>query len=138
MEDAAIGDTPYPFDGEGDNVVVKPTFIPNSPSPAGRGRGGGSAPEETRDLTDALPHPQPLPAGEGLIGRVYINPTQYFDAVPEIAWGFPIGGYTPAQKWLKDHRGRALGWDDIRHYQKIIRILTETDRIMRKIELPLD
>ena len=33
---------------------------------------------------------------------------------------------------------RALSWDDIRHYQKIIKILGETDRIMRAIELPLD
>lgn len=33
---------------------------------------------------------------------------------------------------------RALGWDDVRHYQKIIRILNETDRIRRGIDLPLD
>lgn len=47
-------------------------------------------------------------------------------------------GYQPAQKWLKDRKGRELGWDDIRHYQKIIKILAETDRIMGEIELPLD
>lgn len=75
-------------------------------------------------------------------GRVYINGAgsdgQYFDAVPAVAWEFHIGGYQPAQKWLKDRKGRALSWDDIRHYQKIIKILTETDRIMQQIELPLD
>jgi len=54
-----------------------------------------------------------------------------------VAWEFHIGGYQPAQKWLKDRKGRALGWDDIRHYQRIIKILDETDRIMREIELPL-
>lgn len=74
-------------------------------------------------------------------GRVYINGKgtdgQYFDAVPPIAWDFPIGGYQPAQKWLKDRKGRALSWDDIRHYQKIIKILAETDRIMRGIAMPL-
>lgn len=70
-------------------------------------------------------------------GRVRINPHQGFDDVPEVAWIFFIGGYQPAQKWLKDRRGRALSWDDIGHYQKIIKILTETDRIMREIELPL-
>jgi len=106
MEDAAIGATPNPFDGqppEGfDSVVDKPRYEN---------------------------------------GRVYINGKgdegQYFDAVPPIAWDFPIGGYCPAQKWLKDRKGRALSWDDIRHYQKIIKILAETDRIMRGIEMPL-
>lgn len=97
MEDAAIGETPYPFQGEGDSVVGKPSF-------------GG--------------------------GRVWINASQYFDNVPEVAWDFPIGGYQPAQKWLKDRKGRALEWDDIRHYQKIIKILAETNRIMQEIEIP--
>ena len=58
--------------------------------------------------------------------------------MPEIAWNFYIGGYQPAQKWLKDRRGRSLSFDDITHYQKIIKILVETDRIMKEIELPLD
>ena len=70
-------------------------------------------------------------------GRVWINEEQYFADVPELAWAFQIGGYQPAQKWLKDRKGRALSWDDIRHYQKIIKILAETGRIMGEIELPL-
>lgn len=104
MEDAAVGETPYPFLGEGDPVVEKPVY------------------EATKD---------------GL-GDVWINKSQRFTNVPEIAWGFPIGGYQPAQKWLKDRKGRTLGFDDIRHYQKIIKILAETDRIMKEIKLPLD
>lgn len=52
-----------------------------------------------------------------------------------MAWDFQIGGYQPAQKWLKDRKGRALSWDDIRHYQKIIKILAETDWITQGIEL---
>ena len=28
--------------------------------------------------------------------------TQYFGKVPKVAWDFFIGGYQPAQKWLKD------------------------------------
>jgi predicted helicase len=70
-------------------------------------------------------------------GRVSINDTQGFDGVPEIAWNFYIGGYQPAQKWLKDRKGRELSFDDIKHYQKIIKILSETDRIMKTIEMPL-
>jgi|SRR5690606_18615293 len=68
-------------------------------------------------------------------GKVYINETQYFDNVPEIAWNFFIGGYQPAQKWLKDRRGRVLNFEEILHYQKIIVALTETDRLMKEIDL---
>ena len=67
-------------------------------------------------------------------GRVYINKEQYFEDVPEVAWNFFIGGYQPAQKWLKDRKGRVLIADDINHYQKIIVALTETDRIMKEID----
>ncbi|PEQ10653.1 DNA methyltransferase [Novosphingobium sp. PC22D] len=98
MEDAAIGDAKFPFEGEGDGIVDKLRFES---------------------------------------GKVWINKDQGFTGVPAIAWDFPIGGYEPAQKWLKDRKGRALSWDDIRHYQKIIKILAETDRIMQGIELPL-
>lgn len=68
------------------------------------------------------------------LGIVYINDTQYFDNVPKIAWEFYIGGYQPAQKWLKDRKDRKLEFDDILHYQKIIVALTETDRLMKEID----
>ncbi|MEQ1558470.1 MAG: type ISP restriction/modification enzyme [Methyloglobulus sp.] len=68
------------------------------------------------------------------IGKVWINDTQYFDGVPAIAWEFYIGGYQPAQKWLKDRHGRTLTFEDILHYQKIIVALTETYRIMQAID----
>lgn len=67
-------------------------------------------------------------------GKVYINSTQYFDNVPEIAWNFYIGGYQPAQKWLKDRKGRILSYDDILHYQKIIVALTKTHEIMQAVD----
>ena len=78
------------------------------------------------------------------LGRVYINhdktpPSgvgglQYFENVPEVAWNFYIGGYQPAQKWLKDRKERELSYEDILHYQKIIVALSETDRIMKEID----
>jgi hypothetical protein len=97
MEAPAIGETPYPFHGDGNSVVDKPRYEAN---------------------------------------RVWINTEQYFEGVPPAAWEHHIGGYQPAQKWLKDRKGRALSWDDIRHYQRIIKILSETARIMAEIELP--
>ena len=98
MEPAAIGDTPYPFKGDGDANVDRPAC---------------------KD------------------GKVWINRHQYFDSVPALAWNFYIGGYQPAQKWLKDRKGRVLTFDDIRHYQRIIKVLCETDRIMQGIEMAL-
>lgn len=99
MEPSAIGDTPYTFEGEGDNVVDKLRY------------------ED---------------------GKIWINKTQYFSGVPEVSWGFYIGGYQPARKWLKDRKGRQLGIDDVRHYMRIIKILAETDLIMGEIDLTLE
>jgi type I restriction-modification system DNA methylase subunit len=67
-------------------------------------------------------------------GKVYINETQYFDNVPQVAWDFYIGGYQPAQKWLKDRKERPLDFEDIQHFQKIIVALVETHRIMTEID----
>jgi hypothetical protein len=81
------------------------------------------------------------PTFEG--GRVYINPTRWFETVPEVAWAFYIGGYQPAQKWLKDRAakggkkanpGRILTDEDILHYRRIIIALTRTAALMPKID----
>jgi hypothetical protein len=77
---------------------------------------------------------KPNYVADGLLGKIYINDTQYFDNVPEVAWNFYIGGYQPAQKWLKDRKDRVLEFDDILHYQKIIVALTQTDKIMHSID----
>lgn len=98
--------TQYPIDG--DNLVGKPRFV-NSPPLEGC--------------------PQ-----DGVVGNVYINETQYFGNVPLTAWKFYIGGYQPAQKWLKDRKERKLAFDDILHYQKIIVALSQTDRLMKEID----
>jgi len=98
MDPAAIGPTPFPFIGEGDNVVEKPEF---------------------RD------------------GKVWINKDQHFADAPAVSWDFFIGGYQPAQKWLKDRRGRVLSFEDVKHYQRILKILSETDRIMKTITMTL-
>jgi predicted helicase len=68
-------------------------------------------------------------------GHVYINDTQHFSNVPQVAWDFYIGGYQPCQKWLKDRKERELSYEDILHYQKIVVALVETDRLMKEIDL---
>ena len=67
-------------------------------------------------------------------GRIWVNNTQFFANAPEAAWHFYIGGYQPAQKWLKDRKGRALNWEDVAHYQRILKVLAETDRLMREMD----
>lgn len=108
--------TQYPIDG--DNIITKPRY-------------------EQRILVDennVIAHnfvTEP-------IGRVHINDTQYFDNVPEVAWQFYIGGYQPAQKWLKDRKDRELSYEDILHYQQMIVALYETAKIMEEIDAFVD
>lgn len=66
-------------------------------------------------------------------GRAYVNDTQYVGGVAEAVWNAAIGGYQPAQKWLKDRRGRRLTHDDIAHYARTLRALSETLRLMREV-----
>ncbi|WP_198429905.1 type ISP restriction/modification enzyme [Treponema primitia] len=67
-------------------------------------------------------------------GKVFINDGFYFPDVLQAAWEFYIGGYQPAQKWLKDRKGQILSGEDVKHYRKIIMALTETGRVMREID----
>jgi hypothetical protein len=102
------------FDVEGSNEVVKPTFVGADPC---------VCPNSNENRNEGRHTGLPL--------RVYINDTQYFNNVPESAWNFYIGGYQPAQKWLKDRKGMTLTFDDIVHYQKIINVLKQTEEIIR-------
>jgi len=66
--------------------------------------------------------------------RVWVNADQYFDAVPKEVWEFHVGGYQPCQKWLKDRKGRALSYDDMQHYRKIVVAQADTIRLMAEID----
>ena len=67
-------------------------------------------------------------------GNVYINKNQYFADVPESVWNFFVGGYRVADKWLKDRKGTELSFDDILHYQRIIKSLNETITVMSELD----
>jgi predicted helicase len=109
--------TTYPITGN--NLVTKPRFESTQSEP----------PQLTNSPTREL-----ISSSAHQLGTVWINDQQYFDRVPIIAWNFYIGGYQPAQKWLKDRKGRELSFEDILHYQKIIVALFETDRLMKEID----
>lgn len=106
LESPLLNDCICPYDNEGDNVVTR-GMTPSSP--------GYMALNDTH-------------------GNVWINDTQYFANVPLVAWEFYVGGYQPAQKWLKDRQSRELHYDDIIHYQRIIKALNETQRLMKKVD----
>ncbi len=70
--------------------------------------------------------------------KVWINKEQYFGNVPEEVWNYYIGGYQPAQKWLKDRRNTTLSFDDITHYQRIVHALATTIALQSELsQLPL-
>ena len=89
--------------------------------------------EITRKITSTSPGYEPN-QNDKTTGNVWINEQQYFGNVPLTAWEFYIGGYQPAQKWLKDRRGRTLSMEEIQHYQRIIVALVETERVMGRID----
>ena len=104
LDEGAIGDTPYPFEGD--------------------------VAEADRDcLVENVKFQN---------GTVWINEKQGFSNVSLEIWEFYIGGYQPAQHWLRERERHALSWEDIRHYQKIVKALSETIRVMERIEIPLD
>ena len=67
-------------------------------------------------------------------GCVWINGKQRFEGVSPETWVFTIGGYRPAEKWLKDRKGRTLSFDDIAWYRRVCAALAETPRVMARID----
>lgn len=142
--------TQYPIDGS--NVIDKVKFLSNeaflqkeekayhftsdNAETSANNRDDISFPQpHLKNNDDNLLHePNALYEIANNWGKVYINETQYFNNVPEVAWNFYIGGYQPAQKWLKDRKGKKLDFEEILHYQKIIVALFETDRLMKAID----
>ena len=74
------------------------------------------------------------PPNGDVSGRVHINKSQYFDGVSPGVWNCSIGSYKPADKWLKDRKGRTLGYDDIEHYRRICATLSTTLQVMDDID----
>ena len=67
-------------------------------------------------------------------GQVWINAKQYFHGVSPKTWTFTIGGYCPAQKWLKDRKGQVLSFSDLHHYRRLCGALATTPPIMATID----
>lgn len=66
--------------------------------------------------------------------KIYINKTQYFEAIKKEVWEYQIGGYQVLDKWLKDRKGRELSLEDIKHYCKVATALQKTIEIQEAID----
>ncbi|MFO7958631.1 MAG: type ISP restriction/modification enzyme [Candidatus Brocadiia bacterium] len=66
--------------------------------------------------------------------RVYINPTQYFEPVPQEVWEYQVGGYQVCHKWLKDRRERPLTLEETKTYARIVRALARTIEVQEEID----
>ena len=97
------------FPADGDALVESPRYAPPTSE-------------------NAAPNTDPVP------GRVWINGRQYFDGVRRTTWETTIGGYQVLDKWLKDRKGRALSFDDIQTYRRIVGALEETADIAAAID----
>lgn len=115
------------FSIKGDNVIEEVRYQPATSS---------TVAADVSRLTSKGKQSEPTHVGccESSKGRVWINDRQYVEGVPESAWTFPIGGYLPAQRWLKDRIGRTLGFVEQEEYMRIIWALMETKRLMAEID----
>ena len=80
-------------------------------------------------------------------GKVRINEGRWFETVPREAWEFRIGGYQPAQKWLKDRGGkgganardgRTLTDDDVLHYRRFVTAMQLTIPEMAAVDATIE
>jgi hypothetical protein len=81
------------------------------------GQQGLSAPAPGDNEVDKVRYVEPK---DDQPGRVYFNKDQFFGGIEPETWAMQIGGYQPLEKWLKDRKGRALGYDDILHYMRVV------------------
>ena len=95
------------------------------------GKQGVSFPKPGNGVVDKIAYVAPQGSQAG---RVVINNDQFFDGIDPETWEMQIGGYQPLEKWLKDRKGRALSFDDLQHYTRMIIALRETRRIMAEID----
>jgi predicted helicase len=66
--------------------------------------------------------------------RLYINPTQYFENVPQNVYEHSIGGYFVLEKFLKDRRNKKLDLSEIMNLTQSIRAIAGTFLLIEKID----
>lgn len=65
---------------------------------------------------------------------VYINSSQYFKNIPPCIWNAKFGDDRPAERWLKERKGRRLSRNDINYYRKMAYVINETCKLVEQIK----
>lgn len=68
------------------------------------------------------------------VGKLYINPTNYFNNVPEEIYLFFLGGYQVLEKYLKDRKGMVLTPTEQEHIEHIVQSIAFTIDTMKEID----
>ena len=55
-------------------------------------------------------------------------------AEPADVWNYEVGAHQVCEKWLKDRKGSALNYDEVRQYRGILVAVAETLRLMEEID----
>ncbi|AGU51808.1 methyltransferase domain-containing protein [Variovorax paradoxus B4] len=108
IEEASWSST-YPVGG--DNTVLNPRFTPIADDVTATGN-----------------------ISNEVVGRIFINGTQYFEAVAKAVWEYRVGSYQVAFKWLKDRKGHMLTFAELQAYQALLAALKLTIDIQNEIE----
>lgn len=71
-------------------------------------------------------------------GRLWFNPSQYVEPVPEAIWAYAVGGARVCERWLRDRRGWALEGALLRRLGEIAGALAATVELGRAIDQAMD
>jgi len=98
--------------------------------------------EDLENIKDIISYPEPGTDEVEKIRyeneKVYINAKQYFEKISPEIWDYYIGGYQPANQWLKEKKGKKLEYNDNKHFNRIIYIIQETIQIQKQIDKILE
>ena len=53
---------------------------------------------------------------------------------PADVWNYEVGAHQVCEKWLKNRKGSALTYDEVRQYRGILIAVAETLRLMEDID----
>ena len=93
-----------------------------------------------RSIRCEVPHDATSLLGEEGNLKLGLNEASAFEAVPETAWSFRVGGYQVCRKWLLDRRraGRDLSDGDVDRFCDLVARIQETVILQRDIDALID
>ncbi|MHA2331685.1 MAG: type ISP restriction/modification enzyme [Candidatus Hodarchaeales archaeon] len=66
--------------------------------------------------------------------KLCFNKVSYFEGISEEIYDFLLGGYNACNKWFQSRKGKELTNEDIKHFQRVVAVITETNNLMLEID----